>query len=405
MIFIDQLEPQRDEIISLYQQIHRHPEAGFEEFQTAALAARELRSYGIQVREGVGMTGVLGTLDSGRPGKTILLRADMDSLPVTEPPGCPFASEVPGRMHACGHDGHVAMLLGAAKYLAAHRELFCGRIVFCFQPAEENSSDEKKREAADMGYTGVGGAGLMIMQGALEGVDGCFALHVSPLHQTGSVYISRREAMASSDKFTATIIGRGGHGSAPHKAVDPIGALAAFLDAAHLLPVRETDAVGTCVVSVGTVHTPSSAWNIIPETAVVTGNIRTFDESVRGRLLLRLEELLQGICAAYRCTAKFERMVGYNPTVNDPGMARRAGRVAAALFGEDASILGDAPFMSSEDVGNFFARVPGALIWLGVQRPDKSNDAPLHSPHFVLDPDALVLGSLLHVNLALDFLA
>lgn len=403
MVTVEELDNYKEEVITIYQSLHRHPELGYEEKRTAGLIADKLREYGIDVHDGLAITGVLGTLDSGRPGKTIMLRADMDALEMEEKTGCSFASEAPGKMHACGHDGHVSMLLSAAKYLAANKEEFFGKVKFVFQPAEENSSAEMRAEAARRGYHGMGGAGFMIQEGVLEKVDACYAIHVNPLQKTGTVFINEGKAMASSDKFTATIIGTGGHGAAPHKGVDPVAAAAAILDAYHLLRAREICACDTCVVSIGTIHTPSSSWNILPERIVISGNIRTFDDGVREYIIGRMEELLAGIAKANRCSYEFERMQGYNATINNKQMAVRAAEVARKVLGAGNVVLSNVPFMSSEDLGNYFLKVPGALIWLGVA--DDGEDCPgLHSPYFRLNPEALIYGTAIHINNVFDFL-
>lgn len=403
MVTVEELLPYREETVALYRQLHEQPELGYEERLTSRLIAKKLTEYGLAVKTGLAITGVLGVLESGRSGKTILLRADMDALAIEEKTGCDFASTTPGKMHACGHDAHMAMLLTAAKYLATNREKFSGRVKFVFQPAEENASAEMRAEAARLGYHGMGGAGFMIQEGALTDVDACYAIHVSPLQKTGMVFINEGKAMASSDKFTATLIGTGGHGAAPHKGVDPVAAAAAVMDAYHLLPAREISASDTCVVSIGTIQTPSSSWNILPERIVISGNIRTFDDAVREYVVRRLEELLAGIAGANRCRYEFERMRGYNATINDRQMVQRAAAVAAKLLGEKNVVLSDVPFMSSEDVGNYFIQVPGALIWLGVGDGTESQPG-LHSPYFRLDPAALAIGAAIHVNNVLDFL-
>ena len=251
MVSIDDVRACGEEAETCFKYLHRHPETGFEERETSKFIAQRLESYGfVKIKTGVGRTGVVADLLVEGAEKTLMLRADIDALPLQEVTGLDYASEIQGKMHACGHDAHTSMLLGAAKYLISHRGALRGNVRFVFQPAEEGPMP--------------GGAELMIKDGVLEGVNACLAAHVSPLYPVGAIMVQAKESMASTDKFTVTIQGRGGHGAMPHAAIDPTPALAELLSALNLLPARELDPLDACVVTVGTVNTVSSAWNVIP---------------------------------------------------------------------------------------------------------------------------------------------
>ncbi|MDR1049051.1 MAG: amidohydrolase [Synergistaceae bacterium] len=390
MVSIDEVRACAEEAESCFKHLHRRPETGFEENETSKFVAERLESYGFgKIRTGVGGTGVVADLPAEGAPKVLMLRADMDALPLQEVTGLDYASEVPGKMHACGHDAHTSMLLGAAKYLISHRgRLRCG-VRFVFQPAEEGPMP--------------GGAGKMIEDGVLEGVDACLAAHVSPMYPVGAIMVQAREAMASTDKFTVVIRGRGGHGAMPHAAIDPTPALSEFLAAANLLPARELDPLDACVVTVGTVHTVSSAWNVIPGVVELTGTFRAFSPDVRETVSRRIGELAEGICAAHRCTGEYILERGYEPTLNDPGMVEFVLRTAGEFLGKEHAELHPKPFMTGEDAGAYFRKVPGALLWIGCTaaedlRPDIPN---LHNPAFKVDLRTLPVGIAVHVNNAL----
>lgn len=404
MVTLEQIKPYEAEVLENFKTIHRHPEPGYCETQTAKLVAEKLASYGLEVQTGLAITGVIGVLDSGKPGKTILLRADMDALPVIEDSGVDYPSQVEGMMHACGHDGHVSMLLGAAKYLSEHKGDFSGKVKFAFQPAEEGKTPDKKAEALALGHGVHDGAEIMIAQGAMDGVDGCFAIHVNTLYKTGSAYICQAEAMSAADHFEIRILGSGGHGSAPENADDPVSALAVVIDAVQNMPAREFAALDRCVVNLGTVETPGSRFNIIPAKVIITGTVRTYDEGVREKVFELMEKKVSAAAAIYGCKGEVIRDKGYDAVVNDTAMSQRAAKVAEGLFGQGNVTYVDKPDMGSEDVGYFFKKAPGVLIWLGCTEAGNQSPAALHSPYMHVDPEALKYGVAYHVNFALDFL-
>lgn len=401
-MYEEEIAALKDELFEMFRDLHRNPESGFGEHRTAGIVAEYLRGCGIEVTTGVALTGVTGLLDSGRPGKTLMLRADMDCLEIRELAESEYKSRHDGLMHACGHDAHVTMLLGAAKILSRHRDAFSGRIRFVFQPAEEGTPRDRVAAVREAGYELNGGAGFMVREGVLDGVDACLVMHVQPSIPFGRVSISKRNACASSDVFRIDLIGRGGHGAQPQNAIDPVPAAAELIAAIHMLPTREIGAVETCVLSIGRVETPGSVWNAVAEKVHIEGGIRTFDESVREHLNRRVAELAEHIAKAGRCTAVHEREVGYAPCLNDEALAETLAAICAETLGKENVVLTATPAMTSEDCGAYLSRVPGVFFWLGTGGPEGS--PALHNPGFRLDPEVLPTGTKVHVNNAISLL-
>lgn len=375
-----ELEPWLQEI---FFRLHRNPELGTQEFQTQALILEELEKMGIEAKP-IADTGVLGIIRGGKSGKTVAFRADMDALPVQEDTGLPYASQVPGVMHACGHDVHVAVLLGAAKLLAAGREIMQGNVKLFFQPAEE----------------GIGGANRMIRAGCMENpkVDAVFFGHSSGSYPVGSVSIKAGPVSAASNPFAVTFRGKGAHGAAPHQGVDAILAASQAVVALQSISSRRTDPVDAAVISVGTFHA-GTAPNVLPETARIQGIIRTLTPETRERTVASFRQVVGGIAAAMDVQAQIEIREGYASVSNDPEMTRRVGDAAAALFGSDAVHVQAAPSLGTEDVGYFFRHAPGCYYHIGV-----GHTQALHSPHFAADPAALKYGAALYVRIARDYL-
>lgn len=389
MISLNDVKVIHEDIKSYYKILHSCPELGFEEYTTSAFIAKKLEEFGLEVTKNVAKTGVIGVLKGGEIGKTLMLRADMDGLPIKEESGLSYASKNECKMHACGHDAHVSILLGAAKYLAENRHLVKGTVKFVFQPAEEGPAP--------------GGASLMIQEGVLTDVNACFAIHVSPFYKTGEIMVQQKEAMASTDFFKVNIIGKGGHGAEPHSAIDPIPALTEIMAAYNALPAREIDPLDPCVVTIGTVNTVSSSWNVIPEEIEITGTFRTFSMEVRQTVNNRLKNICENIAIAHRCTALYTRGEGYMPTVNDENLVNFVVSTAKRYLDEDKVFLTTKPFTGGEDVGAYFKKVPGTLIWLGCSEPNEENPASLHNPRFKVDLDALAVGVQVHVNNVISF--
>jgi amidohydrolase len=359
----------------LRREIHRHPELGFEEVRTAALIERELDALGIEHRR-VATTGVVGVVRGAGNGPVAGLRADMDALPLTERSGESFSSEVSGKMHACGHDAHTAMLLGAARLLHDARANLAGDVVLLFQPAEE----------------GPGGALPMIEAGAMSDprIDAVAMLHVDSRLPTGTIGFSPGVVNAAADEFRVEIVGKGGHGASPHTAVDTIPCAAAAVLALQNLAARETDPLETVVVTIGTIE-GGYRNNIIADSVRLTGTFRSQNPAVRAGLEPRARRILEGIASAYGTRAELEVIYGYPPVVNDAALAEsfRAylGRTAPAL-----PVAAPPPTMGGEDFAYFAERAPGLMIRLGIRNDAAGSIHPGHSPQFRIDEDAIPVG-------------
>lgn len=378
----------RKNLVEFRRAIHRHPEGGFREFQTAALVERVLADCGIPFRR-VAKTGVAGVLDGATPGRVVGLRADMDALELDEQTGVPYASEVPGLMHACGHDAHTAMLLGAAKLLSRRRATLPGSVVFLFQPAEETD----------------GGALPMIEEGVLENprVDAVFGLHVGIGLPCGEISVSRGTVHAASDMFDLTILGRGCHGAHPHEGVDAVAVAGAVLCALNSIVSRNVDPLQPAVVTVGTIR-GGSARNVLAESVEMSGIIRTLSPAVREVVREKVRTVAEGTAAAFGGRAEILFREGYPCLVNDPAMARLVEKTASGLLGAEKVRLSTCPSMGVEDFAYFSRERPGAFFTLGAGNEAKGIVHPAHSPRFDIDEDALPLGSALLAGVAARFL-
>jgi amidohydrolase len=363
-----------DDVIRWRRQIHEHPELGFAEERTSALVEETLRLAGIATTR-VAKTGVVGVLKGAKPGKTIAFRADMDALPLDERSGEPFSSKVPGVMHACGHDAHTAMLLGAAVSLAPEREQLAGTIKFFFQPAEE----------------GPGGALPMIEAGVMRepAVDAVLMIHVSPDEPAGSIGTKPGPMSASCDDFAITIRGRGGHGAHPAESVDTIPIAAEIVGAVQRIVSREVDPLRSVVVSIGLIR-GGYRRNIVADQTVLEGTIRCLDESVRATIPQRLERIVKGVCDAHRATYEIEFELGYPGVHNAPELVT----AVTAILGEagEAQFVIPEPSMGAEDFAYFAQRAPGCYLRLGVALPGVPDPPMNHSPEFRIDETALAAG-------------
>jgi amidohydrolase len=360
---------------SLRREIHRHPELGFEEVRTAAIVERELDALGIEHRR-VAKTGVVGIIRGASAGRTVGLRADMDALPIDEESGEPFSSEVPGCMHACGHDAHTAMLLGAARVLQSERAMLHGNVVLLFQPAEE----------------GPGGALPMIEAGVMDAeprIEAVAMLHVDVRLDTGGVSITPGPVNAAADEFYITVRGAGGHGAAPHKALDTIPCAAATVLALQNIAARETDPLASVVVTIGTIA-GGYRNNVIANSVKLGGTVRTTDPAVRDAMEARLRRIVAGVAEAYGCTAELEVIYGYPPVVNDVGLA---GAFTGHLRETTAIVVQSLPpTMGAEDFAYFAQRVPGLLVRLGVRDEARGAVHNAHSSRFRIDERAIPVG-------------
>jgi amidohydrolase len=374
-------------LVELRRRIHHHPELGFRETETARLVAETLAPLGLKVETGIAKTGVVGHL--GDDGPTIAIRADMDALPIQEENDVPYSSEVPGVMHACGHDAHTAMLLGAAMLLSTSKRP-PGRVRFLFQPCEEGMGDE-----------GRSGAMRMVDEGVMQGVDAVIALHVEPRTQTGQIKVGEGPMCAAADSFKATIMGDGCHGAFPHLGTDPIFISAQVISALQGIVGRRLDPTTPAVVTVGAIH-GGTASNIIPSEVRISGTIRSLDEDVRRRAWAELRNTV-GLSRALGGDFQLEIEEGFPVMVNEAGMAGLIREVAVDLLGADNALPGE-PEMGAEDFSVLMAQAPGAMFFLGVGPEDSERARQLHSADFDLDENALPIGAALLAEVALRYL-
>lgn len=383
----DEIRPDLDELKTIRQTLHRHPELGFEERRTADYIADRLTTWGYEVHRGLAKTGVVGRLRKGGSTRAIGLRADMDALPVTEKADRPYASENPGKMHACGHDGHMTMLMGAAKAIAA-RGRFDGTVNLIFQPAEEN----------------FGGAKIMVEEGLFERFpcDAVFSLHNAPNLPLGHIALRQGPIMAAVDEAKITIQGCGGHGAAPEDAADPIVAGASMVMALQTIVARNIKPFEPAVVTVGSFHS-GSASNIIPDTAELMLSIRSFDPRTRDFLQQRITEIAKRQAESYAIRATVDYRRSYDATVNHPVETEFVRDQAVAFLGKEKVIDLEHPFMGSEDFSYMLQARPGCYFLIGAQcSPDTK---PLHHPAFDFNDEILPLGAGFWVRLAEAFLA
>jgi amidohydrolase len=378
-------------VVSLRRALHQCPELGFEEHETARRVAEELRASGLDVREGIAGTGVIGVLrgpGNETGGRTMLIRADMDALPVQEADGRDYGSRNAGRMHACGHDGHTAMALTAARVLARQRDTLAGNVVFAFQPAEETT----------------GGAEPMIREGILDDpkVDAAIGIHLANTLRVGQVAAQAGPITAACDGFSLIIHGKGGHAARPHLSVDPIAVAFEVGTALHLLMTREKSPAQPAVLTVGAIH-GGTAGNIIADQVELRGTLRTYDADLRRHLKQRVRETVEGIAAAMRARAAIEWDESYPSTVNDPEIVALVRRAAAEVVGTEQLVEHEAS-LGGDDMAYFCAAVPGCYMRVGSANPEKGLDAPHHSPRFDFDEDALPIGAEILVRTTRAFL-
>ncbi len=362
--------------------IHRHPETAFEEVRTAEVVARKLESWGIEVHRGLAKTGVIGTLRAGTSRRSIGLRADMDALDVHEANGFGHASTIAGKMHACGHDGHTCMLLGAARYLAETRN-FDGTIHFIFQPAEENE----------------GGGRVMVEEGLFDKFpcDDVYGMHNIPGIPVGQFAVRSGPMMAAYDIFEVIIDGKGAHGAMPHHGIDPVLVASHVVTALQSIVARNIDPMKTAVVSTTQIHS-GDTWNVIPQTATLRGTVRTFEASVQDYIERQIERIARNVSAGFGATIKYRYERRYPATVNTEAETANAARAAAALVGEGSVNLNPTPAMGSEDFAWMLKARPGAYIWIG--NGDGEGSCMVHNPGYDFNDQILPLGASYWVTLA-----
>ena len=370
--------------------LHMHPELGFEEVETAKFVAERLRAHGLEVRTGVAKTGVVGLLRGGRPGKTVLLRADMDALPIQEENEVEYKSKNAGVMHACGHDGHTAILLGAARVLSERRGKLAGNVKFVFQPCEERPP---------------GGAIKMIEEGVLEGpkVDAAFGLHLAQTRPAGVVGARPGPIAAAADMFRLEITGKGGHAAYPHLCVDAALVAAHVMVALHQIVSREVKPTEPAVITVGMIQA-GTAPNVIPETALLRGTVRTYDRELRQYLARRVEEVAREVARAMRAECVCTYDFGYPAVVNEPAMTDFVREVAREVIGEERLEEGEQS-MGGEDFAYFLEHVPGCFFNLGTRNEERGLIWGHHHPRFDVEEAALPTGVDMFVRIVERYLA
>jgi amidohydrolase len=372
----------------LRRDFHRHPELGFQEVRTAGIVARQLQELGLEVSTGIAETGVVALLEGERPGPVVLLRFDMDALPILEQTGADYASTNPGVMHACGHDGHTAIGLTVARLLNNHRSELAGTAKLVFQPAEE----------------GLGGAERMVEEGVLKdpSPETCLALHVWNEKPFGWVGIASGSTMSAAEIFKVRITGKGGHGALPNLAIDPVIAAAQVVSALQSIVARNVSPLQTAVVSVTMLHA-GDAFNVIPGEAVLQGTIRTFEPAVRARVLERFQQVVEGVAEAMGCQAEVDMRSLTPAVINDPQVAARVQAVAARVL-PDSELSTNFSTMGSEDMAFMMQEIPGCYFFLGSANPEKGFDAPHHHPRFDIDERVLPRAAALMAAAAAEFM-
>jgi amidohydrolase len=375
MDFKQQAEQLTDYLVETRRDFHRHPELGFQERRTAGIVAQTLTGLGLEVQTGIGQTGVVGILEGERDGPVVLLRFDMDALPVGEENETDYKSLNPGLMHACGHDGHMAMGLALARIMAGYREHITGTLKFLFQPGEE----------------GRGGALAVLADGVLEKPrpDVALAMHLWSEVPYGRIRVNDGPAMAASSIFTLTVRGKGGHGAAPHRSVDPILAAAHIVAALQSIVSRNVDPLESVVVTVGQM-TAGTTFNVIPEEATLKGTVRSYDNEMHRQVYRRILEMAQNMAQAFRCQANMEAVAIVPAVVNSPAPTARVRAAAAKVVGPTNVVEGRT--MGAEDMGYILEEIPGCYFFIGAGNGEKGFVYPHHHPRFDIDERAMVLG-------------
>ncbi len=368
---VRELYPQ---VVNWRRQIHQHPELGFTEVRTAALIQELLQSWGIPYEAGIAQTGVVATISGSQPGRTLAIRADMDGLPIQEENPVPYRSQIPQRMHACGHDGHTAIALGTAKLLFEQRHRLPGQVKILFQPAEESP----------------GGAKPMIAAGVLEGVDAILGLHLWNNLPLGTIGLKSGPTMANTDRFYVQILGKGGHGAMPHQTVDAIVVGSQIISALQTIVSRNLDPLQPAVVTVGKFQA-GDAFNVIAPKAELWGTVRTFDPVSAEVIPQRLEAIVAGVCQAYGALYELDYQRTYPAVYNHPEMTELVAKAVHLTLGDHARIHPEMS-MGGEDMAFFLQQVPGCYFFLGSANPALGLTFPHHHPRFDFDETALALG-------------
>lgn len=362
-----------EEVVNWRRHMHMYPELSFKETQTATFIKAKLEGFGIEVKTNIGGYGLIGILEGELPGKTVALRADFDALPIQDEKETEYKSQKPGVMHACGHDGHTAALLGTAQTLSSYRKFLKGKIIFIFQPAEEVPP---------------GGAKFMIEDGVLDGVDYVFAIHLDSQTPLGKVTVGSGYQMAAVDKFTIHVQGRGGHGGRPHDSIDAIVIASEIVGSLQKIVSRSVDPLKSAVVTIGVLQAGSS-FNIIADKALLEGTVRTFDSGVRKQVEEQIRRIVDGITSAFGATYTIDYINGYPALYNHPEEAETVQSLLADEFSEE-NVVEMVPTMAAEDFSYFLLEKPGTYFRVGSQTEDPATQYPHHHPKFDIDEKALL---------------
>ncbi|MDR6551496.1 amidohydrolase [Paenibacillus qinlingensis] len=386
--FQEDLQAIYEEMVGWRRYLHRNPELSYHEYQTAEFVTKHLLSWDIEVRTSVGGNGVVGLLRGGGEGPTVALRADMDALPIQDEKKCDYTSTKNGIMHACGHDAHTSTLLGIAKVASLHRAELKGNLVFLFQHAEEISP---------------GGADSMIKAGALDGVDAVFGVHLWTPFPVGHVYTRSGAFMAAPDEFTIRVQGKGGHGGLPHQTIDSVYVASQLVVNMQSIVSRQVDPVEPCVVSIGSFHGGTS-FNVIAETSVLNGTVRTFNPELRQDVRTRIERIVKSTCEMSQATYELEYKLGYPTVINDANEAARFFQVGTALFGEE-NVHESPLIMAGEDFSYYLQEKPGCFMFVGAGNVEAGIVYPHHHPKFDIDERSMLNAANLLLSMALDYMA
>ena len=374
----------KNKIIETRRDIHKHPELSFQEYRTSELVAKQLENLGLNVERNIGKTGVVGILEGAGRGKTIALRADMDALPIQETGDVPYKSVNDGVMHACGHDAHTAMLLGAAEVLSKNQKNINGTIKFIFQPAEE----------------GYGGAKFMIDDGAIDNVDEIYGLHVWNYQKSGTVGVQSGPVMAAADMFTIIIEGIGGHGATPQGTVDCVVVSSYLIQAIQTIVSRNTNPLESTVITVGQINGGYN-FNIIADKIVLKGTTRAYTEDNRDLIKRKMKEIIQGTEKMFGATIQLDYKDGYPPVINDITVTNHLYNIAKSIVGEN--VISPYLSMGGEDFSYFANKVPGCFFFLGTAPKDREPmSTPQHCSHFDIDENAMLIGTSIFVQTALE---
>lgn len=382
----DIVEKHYDSIVNLRRFFHMHPELSAQEFNTQKKIMDELSALGLQPKK-IAHTGVIADLQGSSPGKTVAIRADIDALELQDECDKPYQSQNPGACHACGHDGHTAMLIGAAKTLVELKAEFSGTVRFLFQPSEERFP---------------GGAEAMIADGALVGVDTIIGTHLWQPLEVGTIGITYGPMMASPDEFTIKIKGRGGHASMPHQTVDALLVGAQIAVALNTIVSRNVDPMEQAVISLG-VFKAGDTFNVIPDTATLNGTVRSFNESMRTTLFDRIEQVTAGICQAAGATFTFDKHLGFLPVINNPAISKVLAHAGEEALGNE-NVLTINPVMGGEDFSQYLEKIPGAFMFVGIGNESTGMIYPHHHPKFDMDEKGLFYGTEIMTRAALTLL-